>query len=217
VPTSARFTIHFDVVTVERPAQVVGDCNFLPGRNWTTSGAARCDAPSEQRIRHPEQKCGDEMQIVEQVGGTFLLQEMKPTAMHGAVTTITSGPDTGWVLLCLSPSGSEFSCKADAGCVTVSMGLDLALRFASTLLVLASVHHTELQEHRTADDGELEVAGPPGNKVVSWTSVKGSPDVKVTMEDSNLNVRLRSSLATAIAFRILRQAGRISSGADHGV
>jgi hypothetical protein len=154
------------------------------------------------------------MQIVEQVGGTFLLQEMKPVVLHGALTVIISGPDKGWVLISLSPSDSDFSCETDAGGVSLRMGLDVALRFAGTLLVLASVHLSELREQQTAEVGELEIAGSPGKKVMKWVSAKGSPDIKLTVEEGNLEVRLRSSLATALAFRILRQAGHVSASPD---
>jgi hypothetical protein len=49
---------------------------------------------------------------------------------------------------------------------------------------------------------------------MSWASPKASPDIKATAEEGRIEVRLRSSLAMAIAFRILRGAGRISVHPD---
>lgn len=157
------------------------------------------------------------MQVVEQVGGSFLLQETKPVALHGALTIITSGSDKGWLLVSLSPSDSSLSCETNAGFVRFQMDLEIALRFAGTLLLLASVHVPELREDRSADVGELDIAGRPGQKVMTWTSVKDSPDVKIAVEDGSVELRLRSALAVAMAFRIMRHAGQVSAQPDQGV
>ena len=151
------------------------------------------------------------MPIVEQVAGTFLLQEMKAEALHGALTVITSGPDKGWVLASLSPSGSAVSCERKADRVSVTMNLDIALRFAGTLLQLGSVHLSELREDRGADIGDLEIVGRPSRRVMSWTSAAGSEDIKVDLDDGDIEVRLRCSLAVAIAFRILRQSAQLTA------
>ena len=150
------------------------------------------------------------MQVDEQVGGTFLLQDVKPVALHGALTVITSGPDQGWLLVTLSPCTSSCSCTAKEDSVAVEMHLDVAIRFAATLLLLASVPVAELHEDRSKDFGDFEIVGAAGSRVMRWASNPGSLGVKFTVENGGVDLRLRSSLATALAFRILRCAGRLS-------
>lgn len=151
------------------------------------------------------------MPIVEEVAGTFLLQEMKAEDLHGALTLIISGPDKGWVLVSLSPSGPAVSCDREADRVSMTMDLDIALRFAGTLLLLGSVHLSELREDRGANIGDLEIVGSPAQKVMSWTSAAGSEDIKIALDNETIEVRLRCSLAVAIAFRILRQSAQLSA------
>ena len=157
------------------------------------------------------------MQLVEQVAGTFLLQETKPALLHGALTIITSGSDAGWVLISLSPSGPSLSCAAKADSLRVEMDLEIALRLAGALLLLASTQVDELSEDRDVDIGELEILGRSGQKVMSWASARDTPDLKVASEEGGTVVRLHSSLAAAVAFRILRQAGQVSTAPNSSV
>ena len=94
------------------------------------------------------------MQVAEKSGGVFLLQEMRPVGLHGVLTNIASDVDDGWVVASLSPFSSELACETRVGSVSLVMSLDLALRFATTLLMLASRNLSELREHALAD-GEL--------------------------------------------------------------
>ncbi len=151
------------------------------------------------------------MQIVEHVGGTFLLQETKPTALYGVLTIVTTGSDKGWILACLSPSGPGFSCNIETGGLNLTMNLDVAIRLASTLLLLSSQHLPELCEDRVTTVGDLEICCRASQKVMSWHSAKNSPQVKFTVEEDNVEVRFQSTLATTLAFRILRQIGQLSA------
>ena len=92
------------------------------------------------------------------------------------------------------------------------MSLDLALRFATTLLMLASRNLSELREHALADGelGEVTVAGRPRDFTVRWTSAERSSHIQVATEEGCLEVRLRPALAAAVGFRILRQAAQIA-------
>jgi hypothetical protein len=150
------------------------------------------------------------MQVVENVGGTFLLQETKPIALCGALAIIKSGFDRGWVLGSLVKSAPNFSCCADANAVSISMSFEVAARFASCLLALASQQICQLHEEDTEYIGEIAIDGPPRQRVVRWGSPDGCPDVKVRVEDDVVEVRLRSAFASALAFRILRRIGELS-------
>ena len=152
------------------------------------------------------------MQVAEKSGGVFLLQEMRPVGLHGVLTNIASDVDDGWVVASLSPFSSELACETRVGSVSLVMSLDLALRFATTLLMLASRNLSELREHALADGelGEVTVAGRPRDFTVRWTSAERSSHIQVATEEGCLEVRLQPGLAAAVGFRILRQAAQIA-------
>ena len=150
------------------------------------------------------------MQVVEKVAGTFLLQEEEPIELLGALTVITCGSFEGWVLASFSRSGTSFSCEMNGEAVKLSVGLNAALRFAGTLLVLASVHISELQEDLSVDIGCFEISGRPGRKVVCWESLPGTAVVTPDCEGDAIEVRIHSRLAAALAFRIFRQVASIA-------
>lgn len=156
------------------------------------------------------------MQVVESVGGTFLIQETNPISLCGALTIITSGSDAGWISGSFCPSSSEFSCAVEATRLHLQMSLDVAVRFAGTLLVLLSCHLPELHEDGTAEIGELVVRGPASGMCVSWLSASGSPSLRFSSVEGGVEVRIHPRLASELAFRVLRNVGALSSRAQEG-
>jgi hypothetical protein len=87
------------------------------------------------------------------------------------------------------------------------MPLDVGVRFAGTLLVLASRHLRELTEDHSAPIGQVSIEGP--TRMVNWMA-DTSRGVKIAIIEESVEWLFHSSLAAALAFRILRATGALA-------
>ncbi len=157
---------------------------------------------------------------MERTGGTFLLQETKPSKLIGAMVSGVESSGLGWVLLDFSPEPGLLTINVDVGRVNGTMSRATCMAFLSIVQVLLAqidcLRATALESSAstpTSVTNTIEVVVE--RKVICFSWDKGTHDAVVADVENGVELRMSEIFARRFLSSLVNALGRFAAGDVH--